>query len=84
MRSREVNIFPRLSTIREDNGGDFPKFALMLFEVFEEKKEEVCVKLHILARKSVAAHEDQHFRRPSRDFEVIIIIIARVKTLQKE
>lgn len=27
----------------------------MLFEVFEEEKEEVCVKLHILARKSVAA-----------------------------
>jgi len=81
LRSREVNIFPRLSTIREDNGGDFPKFALMLFE---EEKEEVCVKLHILARISVAAHEDQHFRRPNRDFEVIIIIIARVKTLQKE
>tara|TARA_B100000475_G_scaffold79513_2_gene57389 strand:+ start:1925 stop:2095 length:171 start_codon:yes stop_codon:yes gene_type:complete len=56
----------------------------MLFEVFEEEKEEVCVKLHILARKSVAAHEDQHFRRPNRDFEVIILIIARVKTLQKE
>jgi hypothetical protein len=56
----------------------------MLFEVLEEEKEEVCVKLHILARKSVATHEDQHFRRPNRDFEVIIIIIARVKTLQKE
>jgi len=69
-----------LSTIREDNG--VVKFALLLFEVFEEEKEEDCVKLHIIARKSPAAHGDQHFRRPNRD-EFIIIIIARVKTLQK-
>jgi len=73
-----------LSTIREDRGVDFPKFALLLLLVFEDEKEEDCVKLHILARKSLAAHEDQHFRRSNRDDLVItIIIIARVKTLQK-